>query len=98
MAHAEWSDQAINNLEEVAFHIGMHDGRPATAERIVHEVSQFANLIATQPHMESARYEFGENCRVISFENRWVILYRPSADGIDVLRFMDGRRDYDRLF
>jgi toxin ParE1/3/4 len=98
MARAAWSDEAINDLEEIAYYIGIHDGRPATAERIVNEVHQLANLIASQPHMGTARPEFGETCRVFSFEKRWVILFRPSDDGVDILRFVDGRRDYDRLF
>lgn len=97
MPRAIWSDEAIDDLKQIAFYIGIHDDRPATAERIVNEVHQLANLIATQPKMGTARPEFGESCRVFSFEKRWVILFRTSSDGIDVLRFIDARRDYDRL-
>ena len=98
MPQANWSPQANLELEEVACYIAMHDGRPATADRIVREVHELYNLIVSQAEMGEARPEFGVGCRVFSFEKRWTILYRPVSDGIDVLRFVDGRRDYDHLF
>jgi plasmid stabilization system protein ParE len=98
MAHAIWSPEASLDLEEIALYIGIHDGRPTTADRIVRDVLELANLIATQPGMGASRPEFGSNCRAFSFENRWMILYRKAPDGIDVLRFVDATRDFDRLF
>ena len=96
--YANWSPEAKHDLEEVAFYIAFHDGRPATSERIVRDAHSLCDLIATQPEIGEGRPEFGERCRVFSFEKRWMILYRPTPHGIDVLRFVDGVRDFDRLF
>ena len=85
-------------LEEVAFYIAVHDGRPATADRIVREAHDLGDLIATQPEMGAVHPEFGAGYRAVSFKKRWFIVYRKAADGIKVLRFVDGVRDYGQLF
>jgi plasmid stabilization system protein ParE len=54
-------------------------------------------LIAAQPEMGEARPQFGAACRVFSFKRQLIILYRPAIEGIEVLRFVDGTRDYERL-
>jgi plasmid stabilization system protein ParE len=97
MSQAIWSPEATLDLEEVALYIAVHDSRPATADRIVHEVHELCNLIATQPEMGASHPEFGIGCRTCSYKKRWIVVYRSAADGIKVLRFLDGTRDYNRL-
>jgi toxin ParE1/3/4 len=97
MSQATWSPEAEHDLEETAFYIAVKDGRSATADRIVREVHELCDLIATQPEMGESRPQFGTACRVFSFKRRWIILYRPVEDGIEVLRFLDGTRDYEKL-
>ena len=75
----------------------MHEGRPAIANRIVREVYELCNLIAANPEMGEPRASFGVGCRIFNYK-RWVIIYRPATEGIEVLRFVDGSRDYDQLF
>jgi plasmid stabilization system protein ParE len=29
---------------------------------------------------------------------RWVIIFRPAPDGIEIMRVLDGSRDFPRLF
>jgi plasmid stabilization system protein ParE len=98
MSHATWSPQAEKDLEGVAFYIAVKDARPSVADRIVHEAYELGELIATQPGMGESRPEFGAGCRVFPFKRRWLLLYHPSQDGIEVLRFVDGTRDYGKLF
>ena len=97
MSQATWSPEAEHDLEEIALYIALKDARPATADRIVHEVHELCDLIATQPGMGESRPQFGAACRVFPFKRRWIILYRPAAGGIEVLRFVDGTRDYEKL-
>ena len=47
--------------------------------------------------MGTARPDLGEDLRVFSHK-RYVIVYRALADGIEVLRVVDGARDYPSLF
>jgi plasmid stabilization system protein ParE len=45
----------------------------------------------------TARPDLGELHRIFTHK-RWVIIFRPIAGGIEVLRVLDGSRDYPRLF
>jgi toxin ParE1/3/4 len=98
MPEAIWSPEALRDAEEIAFYIGVQDGRPMTAENIIRGLHELCNLIATQPAMGEARPEFGAACRVFPFKKRWIILYRPTDKSIQVLRVVDGTRDFDQLF
>jgi toxin ParE1/3/4 len=95
---AIWSTEAERDLEEIAYYIGVHDARPVTAERLAREVHELCHLVATQPMMGERRPEFGANCRVVSFKRRWAVIYRPSVKGIQVVRIVDGIRDFSKLF
>ena len=98
MPHAFWSPEAARDIEEIAFYIAIDDGRPATADEVVRGIDELCKLIASQPEMGESRPEFGYDCRVFPYKKRWVALYRPVENGIQVLRVVDGSRDFDRLF
>lgn len=98
MPRAIWAPEAESDLEEIAFYIALDEIRPATADRIVHGVRDLCELIATQPEMGERHPELCAGCRVFPYKHRWIVLYRPVEDGIQVLRLVDGTRDYARLF
>ena len=98
MPEAIWSPEAERDVEDIAVYIGVQAGRPIAADGIVRGLHELCNLIANQPAMGEAHSEFGANCRIYPYKKRWVILYRPAKDGIQVLRVVDGSRDYDQLF
>jgi toxin ParE1/3/4 len=98
MSHAIWSSEAEHDVEEIALYVAIQDGRPHTAVQIVGEIHELCELIATQPEMGEARSEFCVGCRVFPCKKRWIILYRPTEDGIQVLRVVDGTRDFEKLF
>lgn len=97
MSQAIWSPSAQKELAEIAFYIGVEDARPAAAERIIRAAHALANLVATQPEMGAARLEFGRHVRACMCEKRWIMLYRKSTDGIEVLHIFDATRDIGRL-
>lgn|SRR5476651_1202431 len=98
MPQAIWSPEAERDAEDIAFYIGVQDGRPITAENVVRGLHELCNLIATQPAMGEAHSEFSMDCRIFPYKNRWIILYRPVDNGIQVMRVVDGSRDFDQLF
>ena len=98
MPEAIWSPESISDLEEVALYIAVQGGRPMTADRIVQEAHQLANLVATQPEMGAAYPELSSGIRAVSFKKRWVVIYHIVPGGIEVVRFVDGARDFDQLF
>ena len=88
---------AARELDEIFDDIAIHGGRPATAEKLIRDIGDKCQLYATQPGMGTARPDLGEDLRVFSHK-RYVIVYRALADGIEVLRVVDGACDYPNLF
>jgi plasmid stabilization system protein ParE len=47
--------------------------------------------------LDNSRPDLGDSHRVLSHQF-WVTIFRPIAGGIEVLRVLDGSRDYPKLF
>jgi toxin ParE1/3/4 len=101
MASANWTPAAEPDVEDVYSYIAHQDGRRQTAKAVVRRIRQACDELATSfaaGHvLGTARPRFGESHRVFSHK-RWVIVFRPIDGGIEVLRVVDGSRDYDKLF
>jgi toxin ParE1/3/4 len=78
-------------------YIGRKERRPAVAARVMREIREKCDHYARHPHTGTSRAELGEGCRLGS-HSRWVILFRPIDDGIEILRIFDGAQDYESLF
>jgi len=98
MPQAQWSPEAKTDLIDVAYHIGVEQGKPLTADKIIDGALELASTMAKQPLVGQTCPDLGEGIRMFSYKNRWVIIYRPIEEGIYVIRFIDGSRDYDKLF
>ncbi len=96
-----WSSLARKDVDDIYDYIGEHEGRPATADKVVKkliaECESYAAAFAAGHVLGTARPNFGESHRVFSHQ-RWVIVFRPIDGGIEVLRVVDGSRDYEKLF
>jgi toxin ParE1/3/4 len=78
-------------------YIGRKERRPSVAARVMREIREKCDHYARHPHTGTSRAELGEGCRLGS-HSRWVILFRPIDDGIEILRIFDGAEDYESLF
>lgn len=97
MPSAKWTVQAELDLEGILYYIAFNDRRLETAERVGKQMRDKCELLATQPHMGDPRPDLGEGYRLSHFK-RWIIIFRPMEDGIEVMRIIDGARDYSKLF
>ncbi len=97
MPRALRSVAAEQDPQEVANHIGRADRRPETAERIVDELVAKCNTYARTPLIGTQSDQFFEGCRV-GRHKRWLIFYRLAGTDIEIVRILDGARDYSRLF
>lgn len=97
MASAEWTSSAISDLENILFYIAAYDGRQSVAQTIGKTIQEKCNVYAEQPLMGQARPELGKEIRAFPYK-RWIIIYRPNHDGIQVLAVIDAARDYAALF
>jgi toxin ParE1/3/4 len=97
MARLEFDEDAINDLEEITRYIGVEQGRPAAAEKMVGRIRDKCELLATQPGMGEPRPDLLEGIRLYPVRP-YIIFFYPLRDGIRVLRILHGARDYPRLF
>ncbi|HEY4233641.1 MAG TPA: type II toxin-antitoxin system RelE/ParE family toxin [Lacipirellulaceae bacterium] len=96
-----WSPFARKDVDDIYDYIGRRDRRPATADKVVAELSStcesIAQAFAGGSVIGTARFDLGIAYRAFTHK-RWVVIFRPIAGGIEVLRVLDGSRDYPRLF
>ena len=97
MPSAEWSAVAREDLKDIGRYIGREQHRPSVAAMIMREIRNHCEFIAQSPHFGTARPDLGDEIRMTSWK-RWIIVFRPAAHGIDVLRVVDGSRDWAKLF
>jgi toxin ParE1/3/4 len=89
--------KGIDDLIGIAEHIGIEKQRPKAARRFLDQIAAKFDLYASQPELGQSRPELGEGVRTFVFKKKYVVIYRPLADGIDVLRVLHGARDYPNL-
>jgi toxin ParE1/3/4 len=97
MATARWTPTAKRELDDIHDYIGVERQSPLAAANLVVEIYVTANLYATQPEMGESREDLGQDLRIFSVK-AYIVVYRALPDGIEVLRVVDGRRDYPALF
>ena len=97
MPEANWSELASEDLKEIGRYIGRQQHRPTIAANIMREIRNHCDGLARSRHSGTARPDLGDEIRVTSWK-RWIIVFRPAGHGIDVLRLVDGSRDWTVLF
>jgi plasmid stabilization system protein ParE len=101
MAKAKWTSLAREDLKAIGRYIGHHEQRPAVAAKILREIhakcDEYSEAFAHGSVIGSDASELSEGCRIVSHQ-RWVIVFEPIGSGIEVLRVLEGSRDYPRLF
>lgn len=95
MARVVRSEQAELDLEAILDYIDEHS--PRAAERLAAAIDRKCALLARFPEMGRAREDLAPGLRSSRVE-QYLILYRPTADGIEVVRFVHGARNLPDLF
>ena len=97
MATVVRTPAAEADLEEIGYHIAITEQRPEIARNNLEGIVAACELYAENPRLGQRMEKLGAECRIFRFK-RWVVVYRPTSGGIEVLRIVDGARDYARLF
>ena len=97
MPVVKWKPQAEQELEDILVFIAEQDSRPQTAVKLERELHSKLILYAENPDMGSKHPDLPAGVLSCIFK-RWVILYRSSEVGIEVLNVIDSARDFPRLF
>jgi toxin ParE1/3/4 len=66
------------------------------ADQVYDRIEKSCQLLRDHPQLGPARPEIAEDARVLVIE-RWIALYRLTDDGVQVVRIIDGARDFTKL-
>jgi toxin ParE1/3/4 len=97
MSRAQWTSPAKADLRDIYLWIARHDNRRDTARNVIRglrkQCDQYANAFVNGAILGTSRVDLGPFVRVFTYK-RWVVVFRPLADGIEVLRVVDGSRNF----
>jgi toxin ParE1/3/4 len=95
MARVQRTEQAEQDLEETLDYLEDHS--PASAARFATLFKEKTEALARMPEMGRSREELAPSLRSFTAGN-YLIFYRPTDDGILVIRVAHGSRDLPSLF
>ena len=90
MSRVRYTHLARADLTDIWVHIALHD--QATANRVVDAITGRCNQLSDFPKLGPARPEIAPDVQVLVVE-RWLVLYRVIASGVQVVRIVDGSRE-----
>lgn len=90
MSLVHFTSHASLDLDEIAFSIAQDD--PAAAENFVDRLTQLCHVLAGYPYVGRERPELGPAIRSLPTD-AYLLFYRPTPDGILVLRLLSGYQD-----
>lgn len=95
MARAEWTDLAESEFKEILYYIAVKEARPLAAEQVAERILERCKIYAENPFGGEILPGFGTNYRSFTVQ-RWVVIYHPHDEGIEVVGIVDASRDFDK--
>lgn len=93
----EFTDEAISDLEYIEEYISQNN--PTAARRLIERIRDVCFTLADNPYMGVARPDFGPVHRsFVVPRTRYIIIYRPIDDNVEILYVREGSQDIHRLF
>jgi toxin ParE1/3/4 len=95
MSRAHFSPLALGDLHEVLDYIARD--KPHAAVAFVDKLEAFCHGLADRPASGTSCSHLSTGLRCVSFSS-YVIYFRPTKDGVEIVRIVHGARDTKRLF
>lgn len=95
MSRAIFAPAATADLEAIVDYIAADN--PAAADEVVTRLEDLAAHLAERPGMGRARFDLLPNLRSFRL-GRYLLFYRATTGGIEVVRVLHGARDFPALF
>ena len=92
-----FTPQARDDLQQIYDYIAQSS--PANALRLTDRIEERCHLLADYPYIRIARPEFGSSHRSFVVPGtRYIIVYRPVDDGVEIIHVRHGSQDLHSLF
>lgn len=95
MTRYRLTPEASQDLEEILEFLAT--SRPQAAARLLDSLREKCESLAAMPGIGRPREELAPNLHS-SLVGNYVIFYRPSSEGVEILRVLHGARDLPRFF
>ena len=89
------ADTAKQDLEDIWDYIAVDN--PSAADTFISLLVDRFHLIADEPEIGRNRPDIKKGIRSLPYK-RYVVLYRPSKNCVEIVRVLSGYRDIDRIF
>ena len=96
MASYQFSEDAINDLNEICDRIAQNN--PRSASNLFDAIRQKCKLVANFPNLGKRYEQVRPNLRGFLVGNYIIFYYSRDEDGIFILRIVSGYRNLDTLF
>ena len=97
MARIERSPRAKADILIAARYIAEQSQSRAAAKRWIDTINEKLKFLGRHPHAGEIRPDLGHDVRAFPVGS-YIIFYRPSEQGIQVLRVLHGSRDTPEVF
>ncbi|MFN3671879.1 MAG: type II toxin-antitoxin system RelE/ParE family toxin [Bosea sp. (in: a-proteobacteria)] len=94
MARITYSKQADADLQDIWLWIARDS--VGSADAFLQRMLRRIEILRTFPEAGPVRDDIGGGARGLVSE-RWLVLYRLTSDGVQIVRIVDGARDVTRL-
>ncbi len=89
------TDRAERDINNISDWIA-RDSESA-AEKWLEELDEKLKVVATMPGIGTDRSDLRKGLRSYAFDN-YLIFFKPTKSGVDIIRVIHGARDYRRFF
>jgi len=97
MPHVTWTAFGESDLEAVVSYIAEVSNRRSTAKQLFDEIVEKCDLYASQPLLGQPYPDLGEGYRGF-VHKRWIVIYQPRVDGLEVFAVLDTSRQFTEYF
>ncbi len=88
------SKQAMQDIESIGLYIALHD--LAAAGRVVRRIEAAMRRLSLLPSLGRERPDIRPGVRMLVID-QYLILYRQTAEAVEIMRCVDGRRDLKEI-
>ncbi len=91
------ADKAQGDLASIWDFIAVENDAPEAADKVMNQFELVFRQLGKHPLIGRSSPEFGFDLRSFP-QGNYIIVYRPTADGVDIVRVLHGSRNMETLF
>ena len=95
MGRVRYTKRAREDMRDIWLQVARRRSE-SVADKIVERIEERSRQLNDHPQLGRVRPEIAEGARAL-VAGRWLLLYRLTPDGVQIVRIVDGARDLRRI-